>query len=740
MKDTSNNCRFYYLSLSSTQSVNRPTSQDSVWALIENSQDIIIVIEADGSITFVNQAIESTLGYEPEELIGTNAFELIHEDDRADIRERFASVIEQPGYATDRVQFRMYHRDGSVRWAESIGSNQQDTGLDGFVINTRDITQRKRNEHQLEESQRFLADVLNNVEAAVWMRDTESRYLLVNNEFRDLFDISDDVQVVGEDPVNLFGEELGEQFRSTDSQAYQAGETIELQEMVPIDGQNRHYQTQITPLYDSNGEPYATCGIAADITEQKEIESALRERNKELEALHFTAALFATRSTPIENLFEDFVREFPKWFQYPEQTEVCVSFNDIVVESAAFDADHVRITSETKTPDERAITIDIGYSAGIEEIQFLKEERQLVETIATFLGEAVGSRQQEEQLNLFRLAVREAGHAVLITNNDGTIEYVNPAFEAQSGYTKEEAIGSTPRILKSGKHDQAFYEQLWDTILSGEKWTADLVNRRKNGSLYFVDLSIAPIRNAENEITHFVAIESEITQRRLREQKIQVLNRILRHNLRNSLNVIDGHTSLIGEEIQESALKSSVEAIHVHVDQLISLSDKSARIRDFFNTDDDDIAVCDLTILLRELEGELQEQYPDVNFIFDYPPTAKVQGDNRLKVALEEAIENAIVHNDHAQPSVTVTVKHPDNAHQMGGLDVYVSDNGPGIPEGEQSVIEAGTETSLEHGSGIGLWTIVWIVSSFGGEVSIENQEPRGTRLILHLPVPTESN
>lgn len=592
--------------------MNRPSPQDSVWALIENSQDIIIVIERDGSITFVNQAVEPTLGYKPEELIGANAFDLIHEADREDIRERFASVIEQPGHATDRVQYRLYHHDGSIRWVESIGSNQYDTALDGFVINTRDIT------------------------------------------------------------------------------------------------------------------------------EHKEIESALRERNKELEALHFTANLFANRTTPIESLFEEFVHNFPQWFQYPEQTEVCISFNDILVESAAFDPDHVRITSEMNTPDKQPITIDIGYSAGIQEIQFLEEERQLVSTIATFLGEAIGRRQQEVQLILFKRAVEEAGHAVMITNDRGTIEYVNPEFEAQTGYKKEEAVGSTPRIVKSGKHDQAFYEQLWETILSGRIWTADLVNRRKDGSLYFVDQSIAPISNAEDEIVHFVAIESEVTQRRLREQKIQVLNRILRHNLRNSLNVIDGHISIIEDEIEESTLNPSVEAIKIQVDQLISISEKSAQIRDLFDTDDDGYTVCDLSKLIRELETDLREKYPNVNLSFDYPPKANVRGDYRLKVALEEAIENAIVHNDHAEPSVTITVGHSDTSPQKGGIEVYVSDNGPGISESERSVIEAGGETPLEHGSSIGLWVIVWIVSNFGGEVSIENQNPRGTRLILHLPGPSD--
>lgn len=155
-------------------------------------------------------------------------------------------------------------------------------------------------------------------------------------------------------------------------------------------------------------------------------------------------------------------------------------------------------------------------------------------TVTNYVGfqEDISERKEHEQdLELFRKAVENAGHAVFITDREGTIKYVNPMFEARSGYTRSEAVGRTPRILKSGKQDEGFYDRMWETILAGDQWDAHLVNRRKNGELYHVDQTIAPITNDIGEITHFVTIESDVTNRRLREQQLDVLNRVLRHNL-----------------------------------------------------------------------------------------------------------------------------------------------------------------------------------------------------------------
>src|SRR5205814_8146866 len=110
---------------------------------------------------------------------------------------------------------------------------------------------------------------------------------------------------------------------------------------------------------------------------------------------------------------------------------------------------------------------------------------------------------------------------VLITNPAGTIEYVNPAFEVMTGYTAAEVVGQSPRILKSGKHDAAFYADLWKTILSGKVYNGVLVNRRKNGDLFDVELTITPIKDARGRITHFVSTDKDVTERKELEAQLR---------------------------------------------------------------------------------------------------------------------------------------------------------------------------------------------------------------------------
>jgi PAS domain S-box-containing protein len=117
-------------------------------------------------------------------------------------------------------------------------------------------------------------------------------------------------------------------------------------------------------------------------------------------------------------------------------------------------------------------------------------------------------------------AVESAYEAVVITDPTGIIEYVNPAFERVTGYHRDEAIGFTPRILKSGMHSAVFYEDLWGTILAGKVWQGDLINRRKDGSVYYDHASISPVFDAEGRIVNFVSVKQDITERKLTEQAL----------------------------------------------------------------------------------------------------------------------------------------------------------------------------------------------------------------------------
>jgi len=127
----------------------------------------------------------------------------------------------------------------------------------------------------------------------------------------------------------------------------------------------------------------------------------------------------------------------------------------------------------------------------------------------------------ETEMRKLSTAVDKAADMIVITDNRGIIEYVNPAFETITGYTRAEAAGKTPRILKSGIHGEEFYRELWDSVLAGNIYRNVFVNRKKNGELYYDECTITPMRNEENIITHFIATAKVITDRILAENALR---------------------------------------------------------------------------------------------------------------------------------------------------------------------------------------------------------------------------
>ncbi|MBI4573411.1 MAG: PAS domain S-box protein [candidate division NC10 bacterium] len=130
-------------------------------------------------------------------------------------------------------------------------------------------------------------------------------------------------------------------------------------------------------------------------------------------------------------------------------------------------------------------------------------------------------KRAEEQLRLQSVALESAANAVVITDREGRITWVNPAFTRLTGYTPEETLGQNPRLIKSGNHGQVFYRELWETILSGRVWQREMTNRCKDGSIFTEEQTITPVRDQRGEITHFVSIDHDISARRRAEEKLR---------------------------------------------------------------------------------------------------------------------------------------------------------------------------------------------------------------------------
>ena len=157
---------------------------------------------------------------------------------------------------------------------------------------------------------------------------------------------------------------------------------------------------------------------------------------------------------------------------------------------------------------------------------------------AGFARDATGRKGMEEKLRLQSAALEAAAVGIVITNLEGVILWVNSAFTALTGYTAEEAIGLNPRVLQSGKHDEPFYRDLWNTILAGKVWRGELTNRRKDGAPYDEEMTITPVLDGGGTIRNFIAIKQDVTERKQAEEERKFRNAVLSTQMETSIDGI----------------------------------------------------------------------------------------------------------------------------------------------------------------------------------------------------------
>lgn len=208
-------------------------------------------------------------------------------------------------------------------------------------------------------------------------------------------------------------------------------------------------------------------------------------------------------------------------------------------------------------------------------------------------------------------------------------------------------------------------------------------------------------------------------------QRNTVLNRVLRHNIKNDMNVILGHTTLLEQSVDD-ADAPSVEAIERAAQNVTRLS-KTARQIDQLDGETP-VESVDAAATVADCVSALDPMYPDATFSTDLPEEVWVTASSLLRPAIENVIENAVEHNDHA-PTVEVSVR------EMGDrVTISVADDGPGIYDHEREVLDGGEEGPIRHGSGLGLWLVKWFVDQHDGALRFEPNEPRGTVVELEIP------
>ena len=241
---------------------------------------------------------------------------------------------------------------------------------------------------------------------------------------------------------------------------------------------------------------------------------------------------------------------------------------------------------------------------------------------------------------------------------------------------------------------------------------------------------VSQLRDHRDRVRGTIVVLADITDQKLREQRLAVLNRVVRHNLRNELSVVRGFAEEIGNDGVSNDL--AADRIVQASDNLITLGERAREAAQLLDHEPETQPV-ELGELVSEVAAGLHDEATNLTVETDVPPDARVETDpDLLYRSLNHLAQNAVVHNDADDPRVVISVvTDREGAYPV---EVTVRDNGPGIPAHEWAAIEEGKETPLEHGSGLGLWAVRWGVTRLGGELRYEPNEPRGSVVRLRLP------
>jgi signal transduction histidine kinase len=242
------------------------------------------------------------------------------------------------------------------------------------------------------------------------------------------------------------------------------------------------------------------------------------------------------------------------------------------------------------------------------------------------------------------------------------------------------------------------------------------------------DCHVTPFYDHHDRLTGRGVVLRDVTERRAYEQRLEVANRVLRHNLRNDMTVILGRADELAATVDDEL--EAVEIIRETVHDIMDVSEKAREMIQHTRYGELGPEPVDVVAVVERTLGRYRETHPAVAWRFDAPATATAlaAGEEPLAVAVDNLIDNAIEHNDADHPIVGVAVEVDDEQVRL-----TVADNGSGIPELEQDVFVSGTETQLKHSQGLGLWLVYWHVTASGGDLSID-ADSEGSFVTLSLP------
>ena len=323
-------------------------------------------------------------------------------------------------------------------------------------------------------------------------------------------------------------------------------------------------------------------------------------------------------------------------------------------------------------------------------------------------------------------AFHSADTPLLITDLNFLVRDINWAGQRFTGYSKAELVGEPVSIVAANADT---IHEIVETLVREEPWQGEFLLQTKAGTRVYGMGSAAPIV-VDGKTKGYVAVFVDTTKQRRYASTSRVLSRLLRHDLRNELNLLYGYLDQAKTNADDADVLDALDRAHDQVERIVGRSDRVRQLREILEQSyDAETTSIPLDSLLDGCLDRARSRFPEADIRLGDVPDVRLYADKLLPLALDEILENAVVHNDTETPVVAV-----DAVDRETDVVIRVSDNGPGVPADQVDLIFGREDVdALHHGTGLGLFMVDCIVTNYDGAVWAEESESGGAQFVLRL-------
>ncbi len=718
--------------------------------IIETAGDAFIAIDAKGIVIDWNRKAEEVFGWLSGEAIGKPLTNLIVPPDQ---RERHKTAFDhylqtgQGPILNKRIEVTALHKNGltfpveMTVWATGSGEELQ---FNAFIS---DISEKRWAEDRLRESQKRYQDLFDSVMEGIGIVDADEMIEFCNPAYARIFDVESPSDLVGHNILDYVPEDEKQNILNQTERRRQGESAVYELRIVTAKGTTKTLLASVLPRFD-DGQYTGAIGTILDITERKQAEEQLRKSEEQFRNLFEQsndAILIHTMDGRIieanQRSSEMLGYDREKLLTLPIRALHPDSERDTVERAFATTRKQGSVQFQSKFRREDGSVIDVEISARI-----LDEKHDIIQGVVRDISERV---RQVSELRKLSAAVEQSANLICISDPDGIIEYVNPEFCRVSGYSSSEAVGQRTNLLASGRHDDAFYSELWRDISSGRTWSNNIRNRKRDGELFWARLTITPIFNADNEIINYLAITEDITKEIIAQQRLVESDKLsavgtlaagVAHEFKNYLAGIIGNASFALSILKD---EDGMEAAQDSFEQIVELGERANSVAmsllTYSKAEPDAIAPEDLRSIIentiRIVDKEIRNQSIEVLTHFEDLPPVMVSASK-----IQQVLLNLLINAQHAiDGSGVITVglvREGDHAV------IKVSDTGKGIPAAHlSSIFDPFFSTKgvwgkdAVAGTGMGLSISRNIAREHRGDLTVESIVGIGTTFSLHLPL-----